>query len=219
MLWIIAACCAVALGCAYTSWRAPKWPQGETYIKKYRQHTVRVVFADDVTRDFSYTKDRLANAAAMAVYAADHGWAIARARASGWKHYRKAKTVCVLFRGRKHMQEKQKQWGKDTELYGYLTKVPHGIHYVPLVVINEDQEHNLIENGEIVIHEMMHALSNTYIATDKIHDDPTVWAVSEEWFRASAQTHGRITYRSLTEELRRKHGNTRATEESTRTNH
>lgn len=215
MIWLIASCCIVAAGCAYISWRAPNWPQGDTVVRQQKQYTVRVVFSDEVKIE-EPEKSLLVDRAAKAVYAAGFGWAIARATVSGWNYHRKHKTICILFRGKAHFEAKAEKRNMG-ELYAYLIKVPHGAHYVPLLVINETQISKVIRTGEPVIHEMMHTLSNTYITSDTIHDDPTIWAVSERWFKESAQTHGRLTFREM---LRRSpNEDDRTTEEGKRINH
>ena len=197
MIWLIAVCCIVAVGCAYVSWRAPNWPHGDTTVFQYRQYEVRVVFDEDVKVE-EPEKSLLIDRTARAVYAASYGWALSRTTVSGWQHHLKSKKICVLFRDRAHFEAKAKK-RNITELYAYLIKVPHGVHYVPLLVINETQIPKVIRTGEPVIHEMMHALANTYITYDTIHDDPTIWAVSERWFKESAQTHGRITFKRMIE--------------------
>ncbi len=198
MIWLIAVCCIIAAGCAYTSWRAPNWPHGDTTVLQYRQYEVRVVFPDGVKVE-EPEKSLLIDRTARAVYAASYGWALSRVTVSGWHHHLKKKRICVMFRDQAHFEAKAKKRDNTKELYAYLIKVPHGAHYVPLLVINETQIPKVIRTGEPVIHEMMHALSNTYITYDTIHDDPTIWAVSERWFKESAQTHGRITFKRMIE--------------------
>ncbi len=201
MIWLVAAFCILALSCGFIGWRAPKWPQGETYTKQYRQFKVRVVFSEGVEIE-KPVKALLVERTARAVYAASYGWALSRTTVSGWQFHRKRKTICVLFRSREFMDRLAKNRLKPTkEMFAYLKKVKHGLHYIPLIVVSESQVNRVLLTGEPVIHEMMHFLSNTYIQSDTIHDDPTVWSVSEPLFRESAQSIGRSYFTQMIKEF------------------
>jgi hypothetical protein len=83
--------------------------------------------------------------------------------------------ICVLIKDSKCMAEFANKWGYK-HLSGFASNIS-GIlgKSIPCITINEDQDKASVNYGFLVIHEMLHVLSNDYAGGAQDHSDPAIW--------------------------------------------
>jgi len=83
--------------------------------------------------------------------------------------------ICVLIKDSTYMAGFASKWGFK-HLSGFVSSLDGIIgNSIPCITINEDQVGASANYGLLVIHEMLHILSNDYTGDSQDHSDPVIW--------------------------------------------
>lgn len=182
-----------------------RWPKGKRFEDRHsneanitlphtvhtRPYTVHTVFADGVELKIDQYKVRLA--IARAIWASGAAWMLTRKSGRLTKDDSEIFEVVVLIATSDTMETKAKTWGLK-KLAGYIDRhqtKQWGGSQLPMAVISELNAQEIIDRGEPVIHEMMHALERDYVGGADDHSNPVVWtaaAVREKVKHKAVQT-------------------------------
>lgn len=85
--------------------------------------------------------------------------------------------VCVLIKDSKYMAGFANKWGYKhlSAFVSSLSGLFGLVKNIPLITVNEDQDSASANFGLLVVHEMLHVLSNDYVGDAQDHSDPIIW--------------------------------------------
>ena len=164
--------------------RRPHFPRGRKYTEKYLGHEATTVIHPKV----GISGVGVAKACAVAVWASAASWEENVGRTGATKAIRR---VCVYVTNDVYFDAHPYRDLKNAAAFLISARASIG-DGIPMAVIREKYVDQILETGEPVIHEMMHALLGVYTEPDKDrdHSNKSVWTAH----RGQVQTRARELY-------------------------